>query len=94
MVSFASGAIPEAVAHGEVGFLAAERDWEKLAKHILLLLEEDTLWHRFSESGPRRVRALFDLQKQTIILKEIYKYVLRDFQTKDEDSVDNNKRVN
>jgi glycosyltransferase involved in cell wall biosynthesis len=80
VVSFASGGIPEAVAHGEVGFLAAERDWEELAKHILLLLEEDNLWHRFSEFGPRRVRALFDLQKQTGALEEIYEQVLRDFQ--------------
>ncbi len=93
VVSFASGAIPEAVAHGEVGFLAAERDWEELAKHILLLLEEDNLWHRFSEFGPRRVRALFDLQKQTGALEEIYEQVLRDFQTRDEDLVNTTKRV-
>jgi glycosyltransferase involved in cell wall biosynthesis len=35
VVSFASGAIPESVAHGEVGLLAAEREWQELAKHIL-----------------------------------------------------------
>lgn len=93
VVSFASGAIPEAVAHGEVGFLAAERDWEELANHILLLVEQDNLWHRFSEFGPRRVRALFDLQKQTGVLEEIYEQVLRDFQTRGEDSVDTTKRV-
>lgn len=76
IVSFASGAVPEAVAHDEVGFLAAERDWEELAKYILLLLEEDTLWHRFSETGMSRVRALFNLQRQTGVLEEIYKQVL------------------
>ena len=81
VVSFASGAIPEAVAHGEVGFLAAERDWEELAKYILLLLEEDTLWHRFSEAGWHRVRTLFNLQKQTAALEEIYKQVLGNCQT-------------
>ena len=93
VVSFASGAIPEAVAHGEVGFLVAERDWEELAKHILLLLEDDNLWHRFSEFGPRRVRALFDLQKQTGVLEEIYEQVLRDFQTRGEVSVDTTESV-
>ena len=77
VVSFATGAIPEAVAHGEVGFLAAERNWEELAKHILLLFEEDTLWHRFSEFGPRRVQALFNLKNQTSKLEEIYEQVLR-----------------
>lgn len=92
VASFASGAIPEAVAHGEVGFLAAERDWEKLAKHILLLLEEDNTWHRFSEFGLRRVRALFDLQKQTSVLEEIYKQVLRDFH-QGENPVDTSKMV-
>lgn len=81
VATFASGAIPESVAHGEVGFLAAEHDWEELAKHILLLIEEDTLWHRFSKAGPSRVRALFDLQKQTSVLEEIYEQVLKDFKT-------------
>lgn len=82
VVSFASGAITESVAHGEVGFLAAEGDWEELAKYILLLLEEDTLWHRFSKAGQSRVRSLFNLQKQTAALEEIYQQVLKDFQTK------------
>ncbi len=82
VVSFASGAITESVAHGEVGFLAAEGDWEELAKHILLLLEEDTLWHRFSKAGQSRVRTLFNLQKQTAVLEEVYQQVLKDFQTK------------
>lgn len=82
VVSFASGAITESVAHGEVGFLATEGDWGELAKHILLLLEEDTLWHRFSNAGQRRVRTLFNLQKQTAALEEIYQQVLKDFQTK------------
>lgn len=79
VVTFASGAIPESVAHGEVGFLVAERDWEELANHILLLLNDDTLWHRFSKAGPSRVRTLFNLQKQTGVLEEIYEQVLRDF---------------
>ena len=77
VVSFATGAIPEAVAHGEVGFLAAERNWEELAKYILLLFQEEPLWHRFSEFGPRRVQALFNLQNQTSKLEEIYEQVLR-----------------
>lgn len=80
VVSFASGAIPESVAHGEVGLLAAEREWQELAKHILLLLEDDTLWHRFSKAGQNRVSALFNLQKQTGVLEEIYEHILENFQ--------------
>jgi len=49
---------------------------EGLAGHILLLLEEDTLWQRFSAAGQSRVRTLFDLQKQSRVLEEIYEQVL------------------
>jgi glycosyltransferase involved in cell wall biosynthesis len=76
VVSFASGAIPEAVAHGEVGFLAAERDWEELASYILLLIEDQHLWHRFSTFGPQRIRKLFDVRKQARLLEDIYEQVV------------------
>lgn len=76
VVSFASGGIPEAVKHGETGFLVIERNWEDLASHILLLLEEETLWHRFSENGQRRVHTLFNLHKQTSVLENLYQQIL------------------
>ena len=78
VVSFASGALPESVAHGEVGLLAAEGDWEELAKHIILLLNDDNLCDRFSKAGPQRVNNLFNLRKQTRILEDIYKQALGD----------------
>ncbi|OKH27678.1 glycosyltransferase [Chroogloeocystis siderophila] len=78
VVSFASGAVPEAVAHGEVGFLAAERHWEELANYILLLAQDQHLWHRFSTYGPQRVRNLFNVQKQAGLLEDIYQQVLID----------------
>jgi colanic acid/amylovoran biosynthesis glycosyltransferase len=76
VVSFATGGIPEAVAHGETGFLANEYDWEKLSNYIIRLLKDQTLWHQFSQNGQRRVSALFNLQKQTGILEDIYKQVI------------------
>jgi glycosyltransferase involved in cell wall biosynthesis len=72
VVSFASGGIPEAVAHGKTGFLAAERDMEGLAQYILRLLEDKELWHRFSQSGQERVRSNFELHNQTRALESIY----------------------
>lgn len=81
VVSFASGGIVESVAHDQVGFLAAEGNWEELAKYILLLFEEDTAWHRFSKAGQSRVRSLFNLHKQTAALEEIYNQVLKNFKT-------------
>lgn len=75
VVSFANGGISEAVAHGETGFLAAEYNWEELASYIMRLLQDKSLWHQFSQSGKRRVQTLFNLQKQTIALEEIYNQV-------------------
>jgi hypothetical protein len=46
-----------------------------------VLIEDDTLWHRFSKAGQNRVGALFNLQKQTRVLEDIYEHVLENFQT-------------
>lgn len=76
VVSFASGGIPEAVAHGKTGFLVAEHDWEGLAKNIMHLLKDQILWQQLSQKGQERVQSLFSLQKQTGLLEDIYKQVL------------------
>jgi len=68
--------IPEAVIHGETGFLAPERDWQQLAKYISKLLEDQALWQRFSLEGQERMRSHFDLSKQTQILEGLYQTVL------------------
>ena len=70
--------IPQAVVHGETGFLAAERDWKSLAEHILRLLQDPMLWQSFSRNGQQRMRNLFDLHKQTQALESIYKAVLQE----------------
>ncbi|MGG6293733.1 glycosyltransferase [Leptolyngbya sp. AN02str] len=68
--------IPEAVIHGETGFLAAERDWQNLATYILHILENEDLWQRFSQNGQERMRTHFDLFRQTRILEGLYQSVL------------------
>lgn len=60
------------MARGEAGFLAPERDWRKLAEYIIRLFRDDALWRRFAKAGRRRVEELFDLQKQTAALENIY----------------------
>lgn len=72
VVSFASGGIPEAVAHGETGLLTTERDSDGLATHILRLLEDKELWQQFSQRGQERVRTIFNLHNQTRVLEKIY----------------------
>ena len=77
VASFDTGGIPEAVLHGETGLLARERDTAGLARNIIALLSERSMWQRLSEAGQRRARELFDLHRQTAALEEIYRRVLR-----------------
>jgi colanic acid/amylovoran biosynthesis glycosyltransferase len=72
VVSFASGGIPEAVAHEQTGFLAPERDVEALATYLKTLLTNPTLWTQFSHRGRERVLKEFNLAQQTRLLEEIY----------------------
>lgn len=67
--------IPEIVLHGETGFLASERDWKTLAKYIMRLLENESLWQQFSKKGQERVRNNFNIHTQTRLLESIYEQV-------------------
>lgn len=73
VVSFKTGGIPEAVAHGETGLLAEEKDTTGLAENIKQLLIDNNLWENFSKRGEERVRKHFDLKKQNRILEDIFK---------------------
>lgn len=72
VVSFASGGVPEAVAHGASGLLAPERDWRQLAKFIIELLQNGTLWNRLSAAARERTQQSFDLHHQCGLLEELY----------------------
>lgn len=69
--------IPQAVIHGQTGFLVPERDWNGLAEYILRLLQDPILWQHFSLNGQERMQTSFDLHKQTRALENIYEAVLR-----------------
>lgn len=75
VVSYASGGIPEAVAHGETGLLAPEGDHEMLANHLLELFRNTEMWNSFSRDGRQRVERHFDLKRQTAALEQIYSEV-------------------
>jgi len=72
VASFATGGIPEAVAHEITGLLAEERDVEGLAGNISRLLKDQILWQQFSAAARARVRDHFDLRDQTSRLEEMY----------------------
>jgi colanic acid/amylovoran biosynthesis glycosyltransferase len=80
IASFATGGIPEAVEHGVTGLLAPERDTNALANNIVTLLTDASVWRQFSAAGQERVKKLFDLEKQTAKLEQIYHEVLQEHQ--------------
>jgi colanic acid/amylovoran biosynthesis glycosyltransferase len=76
VVAFDSGGISEVVSHGRTGFLAPERDWQGLAKYLIVLLENETLRRRFGLAGRERIIRHFDLEQRTRVLEGIYTRVL------------------
>jgi len=80
VASFRSGGIGEAVEDGVTGFLAPERDWRALAAHIALLARDNDLRYKMGLAGRERVLRLFDIEKQTAQLEEIYFEVANEFQ--------------
>jgi glycosyltransferase involved in cell wall biosynthesis len=76
VVSTLTGGIPEAVKHGETGLLVTERDPTALADALLVLLENDELWQRYSTAGRARVVAQFNLLRQTERLENAFAQLL------------------
>ncbi|WNR43767.1 glycosyltransferase [Paenibacillus roseipurpureus] len=79
VVSFATGGITEAVAHGETGYLAPEKDSQMLAIYIQALLTNKAVWESFSKQGKARVQNLFNIEKQNQELEALYEAIIRDF---------------
>jgi len=80
VVSFSSGGIPEAVRHGESGYLAPEKDWRMLSGYISKLLGDPGLWASFSVAGRKLVKEAFDLRVQTGKLERIYEEAIAKYQ--------------
>ena len=75
VVSFGSDGVREAVAHGETGFLAPERDTEALAHYLKKLCADEALCDRMGDAARRRVSTQFNLRTQTRKLEELYRQV-------------------
>jgi colanic acid/amylovoran biosynthesis glycosyltransferase len=76
VASFASGGIPEAVMHGETGFLSAEKDEIGLAQNICRLMKDRELWAEMSAGGQQRMKQHFNLRLQTAMLESQYDQVV------------------
>jgi colanic acid/amylovoran biosynthesis glycosyltransferase len=78
VVSSVHAGIPEAVIHGETGFLIEEGEWEHLAEYLSTLLGNADLRGRFAVAARRRVEQEFNLHRNARRLEEIYDSVLRE----------------
>jgi colanic acid/amylovoran biosynthesis glycosyltransferase len=76
VAAFASAGIPEAITHGETGFLAPERDWKQLGEYLALLLKNADLRDRFSHAAREQIERKFNIRKQTASLERIYEEVI------------------
>jgi colanic acid/amylovoran biosynthesis glycosyltransferase len=81
VVSFASGGVPEAVRHGQTGYLAAEKDWRALAGYIAKLLTDADQWASFSRAGRAMVKSEFNIDVQTDKLERFYEGVIAENQS-------------
>ncbi len=68
LVRTRSGALPETVADGKIGFLVGKNDPEALAQRILKLLQDDNLKERMCRAARYRVPTSMDLTtKNTVV---------------------------
>jgi glycosyltransferase involved in cell wall biosynthesis len=65
------------VVDGETGLLVAARDTNALADALVTILRDTALAARMGAAGRARVEQLFNLQRQTALLEEIYDAALR-----------------
>lgn len=68
--------IPEAVIHGQTGFLAPERAPKTLAEYLEILITDPGLARRMGMRGREYVCDRFSIQRQTRKLEMIYQSVL------------------
>jgi glycosyltransferase involved in cell wall biosynthesis len=76
VVSFNADGVREAVAHGETGWLAPERDCDALSHYFQRLLDNPELSSRMGTAARKYVSSQFNLRAQTAKLEEIYFQVI------------------
>ena len=77
VVSTEVGGIPEAVVHGETGFLVPPDDADALAEGISALLADRELGNRLGEAGRRHVSGAFSVQRMLDRTELAYAAALR-----------------
>ncbi len=71
--------IPEIIIHDKTGFLIPEKDWERLAHYLLILLENKQVQRDFIQAGYQQVKNKFNLKKNTEKLQIIYQEMIEKY---------------
>ncbi|EDX86490.1 glycosyl transferase, group 1 family protein [Synechococcus sp. PCC 7335] len=80
VASFHAG-IPEAISHGENGFLVPERSISDLSQAILDLLRYPNIKEHFANKGIETIQANYDLQTNTKHLEMLYDTAVNQYQS-------------
>jgi colanic acid/amylovoran biosynthesis glycosyltransferase len=73
VISTRHAGIPDAVIHGETGFLCAEHDVQQMAEYMMEVIENKALAKNVGQKGRALVRQEFTLEKHLKILSEAIK---------------------
>ena len=76
VVASAVGGVPEVVADGRAGFLAAAEDAEGLGRGVIRLLEDASLRERLGRQAQGEVRRRFSLEARIKALLRVYEEVV------------------
>jgi glycosyltransferase involved in cell wall biosynthesis len=72
VVSTTAGGIPEAVVHGETGFLSSPGDYGSLSAHLLRLLSDEDLRRRMGAAGRARAEEVFSIARMVNDVLHVY----------------------
>lgn len=75
IVASYSAGIPEAIIHGQTGFISPEKDYASLADNILILLKSESISIEMGISARKLCEEKFSLQHQTSKLEKLYSFL-------------------
>ena len=76
VIATAVGGVPEQVHDGATGFLVPHRDSRAMAKAIMALLSDDTLYSRYAQSAAEDARKRFDVIRMVDNYLDWYREIL------------------
>lgn len=71
VISTLHGGIPDAIIHGQTGFLVPEKDIAGMARYISLLVGDPALRHTLGGAGRSNMKAHFPMEKSIEVIRKL-----------------------